>query len=189
MTSICTDNLTDIEYLEHMIPHHQVAVDISIMLQKKTKSAKMQKILRELIRIQTYEIQMMKMMKKKFPEKVSEDINNNKYIKTGSDFMKPNKLGLTQTYCDPHFFDPEEHMKHMQHMKLDDKIYLEHMIPHHQVAVDMSKILIKNTKNDFMLSLAYNIIKSQQEEIIMLNNYLITLKDSKGYDYQSELLI
>ena len=189
MTSICTDNLTDIEYLEHMIPHHQVAVDISIMLQKKTKSAKMQKILRELIRIQTYEIQMMKMMKKKFPEKVSEDINNNKYIKTGSDFMKPNKLGLTQTYCDPHFFDPEEHMKHMQHMKLDDKIYLEHMIPHHQVAVDMSKILIKNTKNDFMLSLAYNIIKSQQEEIIMLNNYLITLKDFKGYDYQSELLI
>lgn len=189
MTSICTDNLTDIEYLEHMIPHHQVAVDISIMLQKKTKSAKMQKILRELIRIQTYEIEMMKMMKKKFPEKVSEDINNNKYIKTGSDFMKPNKLGLTQTYCDPHFFDPEEHMKHMQHMKLDDKMYLEHMIPHHQVAVDMSKILIKNTKNDFMLSLAYNIIKSQQEEIIMLNNYLITLKDSKGYDYQSKLLI
>jgi uncharacterized protein (DUF305 family) len=189
MTTICTDNLTDIEYLEHMIPHHQVAVDISIMLQKKTKSAKMQKILRELIRIQTYEIEMMKMMKKKFPQKVSEDINNNKYIKTGSDFMKPNKLGLTQTYCDPHFFDPKGHMKHMEHMKLDDKVYLEHMIPHHQVAVDMSKILIKNTKNDFMLSLAYNIIKSQQEEIIMLNNYLITLKDFKGYDYQSELLI
>jgi len=189
MATICTDNLTDIEYLEHMIPHHQVAVDISIMLQKKTKSAKMQKILRELIRIQTYEIEMMKMMKKKFPQKVSEDINNNKYIKTGSDFMKPNKLGLTDTYCDPQFFDPKGHMKHMEHMKLDDKVYLEHMIPHHQVAVDMSKILIKNTKNDFMLSLAYNIIKSQQEEIIMLNNYLITLKNFKGYDYQSELLI
>jgi len=51
MSSVCTDNLTDIEYLEHMIPHHQVAVDISVMLQKKTKSAKMQKILRELIRV------------------------------------------------------------------------------------------------------------------------------------------
>ena len=73
-------------------------------------------------------------------------------------------------------------------MNMDDKMYLEHMIPHHQVAVDMSKILIKNTKNDFMLSLAYNIIKSQQEEIIMLNNYLMSLKNNKGYDYQSELL-
>ena len=76
----------------------------------------------------------------------------------------------------------------MKQMNLDDKMYLEHMIPHHQVAVDMSKILIKNTKNDFMLSLAYNIIKSQQEEIIMLNNYLSTFKEKKGYDYQSELL-
>ena len=186
--NICTTNLTDLEYLEHMIPHHQVAVDISIMLQNKTTSPRMQRILRELIRIQTYEIEMMIMMKKKFPQKVSEDINNNKYTKTGSDFIRPNKLGLTNTYCDPHFFDPEAHMEHMKHMNLDDKMYLEHMIPHHQVAVDMSKILIKNTKNDFMLSLAYNIIKSQQEEIIMLNNYLSTFKEKKGYDYQSELL-
>ena len=28
----CTDVLTDIEYLEHMIPHHQVAVDMSELL-------------------------------------------------------------------------------------------------------------------------------------------------------------
>ena len=46
MSSVCNDNLRDIEYLDHMIPHHQVAVDISLMLQKQTKSAKMQKILR-----------------------------------------------------------------------------------------------------------------------------------------------
>ena len=188
MCSICSDIFKDIEYLDHMIPHHQVAVDISIMLQKKTKSSKMQKILRELIRIQTYEIQMMKMMRSKFPENVSEDINNNNYIKTGSDFIEPNKLGLTQTYCDPNFFDPEGHMEHMKHLVLDDLIYLEHMIPHHKVAVDMSKILIKNTKNDFMLSLAYNIIKSQQEEIIMLDDYLDSYKNSNGYDYKSELL-
>ena len=65
MSSVCNDNLRDIEYLDHMIPHHQVAVDISLMLQKQTKSAKMQKILRELIRIQIYEIEMMKMMRKR----------------------------------------------------------------------------------------------------------------------------
>ena len=28
----CTDKLTDIEYLEHMIPHHQVAVDMCNLL-------------------------------------------------------------------------------------------------------------------------------------------------------------
>ena len=189
MKKICSDNLTDKEYLSHMIPHHQVAVDISIMLQKKSKSVKMQDILRKLIWIQNYEITMMKNMLNALPDNISMDINNSTYIKTVSDFIEPNKLGLTNTYCDPNFFDPEGHMKHMGHMKLDDKVYIEHMIPHHQVAVDMSKILIKNTKNDMMLFLAYRIIKSQQDEIIMLNDYLESLMTNKDFVYQSELLL
>lgn len=189
MKNICSDNLTDKEYLEHMIPHHQVAVDISIMLQKQSKSVKMQDILRKLIWVQNYEITMMKDMLNTLPDNLSSGINNTSYIKTVSDFIEPNKLGLTNTYCDPHFFDPEKHMKHMHHMKLDDIVYIEHMIPHHQVAVDMSKILIKNTKNDMMLFLAYRIIKSQQDEIIMLNDYLESLKTNKDFVYQSELLL
>jgi uncharacterized protein (DUF305 family) len=189
MKNICSDNLTDKEYLEHMIPHHQVAVDISIMLQKISKSVKMQDILRKLIWVQNYEITMMKDMLNTLPDNLSSGINNSSYIKTVSDFIEPNKLGLTNTYCDPHFFDPEKHMKHMHHMKLDDIVYIEHMIPHHQVAVDMSKILIKNTKNDMMLFLAYRIIKSQQDEIIMLNDYLESLKTNKDFVYQSELLL
>ena len=60
----------------------------------------------------------------------------------------------------------------MKHMKLDDKMYIKHMIPHHQVAVDMSKKLLKNTNNDFMINLAYRIIRSQQEEIIILSDLL-----------------
>ena len=40
MSTICHDNLTDIEYLDHMVPHHQVAVDISLILQKKNKICK-----------------------------------------------------------------------------------------------------------------------------------------------------
>ena len=95
---------------------------------------------------------------------------NTTYQPSVSSFISPNKVGLTDTYCDPHFFNPEEHMKHMSHMKLTDAIYIEHMIPHHQVAVDMSKKLLKNTKNDFMIYLAYRIIRSQESEIIMLTD-------------------
>jgi len=183
----CGNNLTDKEYLIHMIPHHQVAVDISVLLQKKTKNPDMQEILRKLIWIQKYEIDLMKYMLNTLPNDMS--INNKKmntiYRSTISDFVKPNKLGLTQTYCDPHFFDPEEHMKHMQHMELNDEMYLHHMIPHHQVAVDMSKKLLKNTKNDFMIFLAYRIIRSQQDEIILLNDMM--KKDN--YRYQSKLVI
>ena len=35
----CTDYLSDKEFLEHMIPHHQVAIDMSLLLQPNSKSA------------------------------------------------------------------------------------------------------------------------------------------------------
>ena len=98
--------------------------------------------------------------------------------------MEPNRLELTKTYCDPNFFDPKGQMRHMKHMKLDDIVYIKHMIPHHQVAVDMSKVLLKNTKSDFMRHLAYRIIRSQQAEIIQLNDLL---NKSKNY-FNSNLL-
>lgn len=182
----CANNLTDKEYLQHMIPHHQVAVDISILLQKKTKNPDMQEILRKLIWIQKYEIDLMKYMMNTLPKDMSTDTKMSTiYRSTISDFIKPNKLGLTKTYCDPHFFNPEEHMKHMEHMELNDEMYLHHMIPHHQVAVDMSKKLLKNTKNDFMIYLAYRIIRSQQDEIILLNDMM----KKNNYRYQSKLVI
>lgn len=182
----CQDNLSDIDYLLHMIPHHKVAIDISILLQKTSKSDIMQDILRKLIWMQNYEITLMNNTLTNYPDiNVSANmIMNKKYIDMLSDFISPNKLGLTNTYCDPHFFNPEAHMKHLEGMNLNEKTYLEHMIPHHQVAVDMSKKLLKHTTNDFMIYLAYRIIRSQQEEIIMLNDLL----NEKNKFYSSPLL-
>jgi len=189
--NICTGNLTDKEFLEHMIPHHQVAIDISKMLQKKTKWPLMQEILRKIIWVQQYEIILMKEALSKLPENdMSSSTKMNKiYIKTIGDLTKPNKLGLTHTECDPHFFDPKKHMKHMQHMKLDDKMYIKHMIPHHQVAVDMSKKLLQNTNNDFMIYLAYRIIHSQQAEIVYLNDILHNLNSKNKYYYESSHIL
>ena len=168
----CGYNLSDIDYLKHMIPHHQVAVDISLLLQKKTSNPTMQSILRQLIWIQNYEITLMKTMLEQMPQQMSNDGKTRRYIHTVADTIPPNKIGLTHTYCDPHFFDPEGHMEHMKHMVLNDETYIEHMIPHHQVAVDMSKKLLKHTENDMMIFLAYRIIRSQQNEIVLLNDLL-----------------
>lgn len=185
----CDNNLTDLDYLKHMIPHHQVAVDISILLQHKSKNPTMKNILRKIIWIQNYEISLMKEMTTKLPNFYNNKIKSNNFIKhnyisTVGDYIEPNKLGITDTYCDPHFFDPQMHNKHLEHMVIDDIMYIKHMIPHHQVAVDMSKKLLKNTKNNFMIYLAYRIINSQQEEIILLNDLL----KKNNYRYQSELI-
>lgn len=182
--NICRGNLSDNEYLKHMIPHHIVAVDISEIHKTKSKSPKIQEILRKLIWTQKYEIELMKEILKNNIDKISNyDKMNSNYIISVADFIKPNTVGLTQTYCDPNFFNPEEHIKHIKNMDLNDKMYIEHMIPHHQVAVDMSKVLIQNTNNDIMINLAYRIIRSQQEEILILQRYL-----ESPYKHNSELL-
>ena len=47
---------------------------------------------------------------------------NRHYIATVSDFIKPNYLNVSDTYCDPLFFDPKGHMKHMEDMKINDEM-------------------------------------------------------------------
>jgi uncharacterized protein (DUF305 family) len=49
------------------------------------------------------------------------------------------------------------------------------MIPHHQVAIDMCKILLKHTKSDFLIYLAYRMIREQEAEIILLHDMLKVL--------------
>lgn len=186
-TNLCNSKLSDLEFLEHMIPHHQVAIDISKLLQKQTKWPDLQQILRELIWTQELEIEIMNIMVKNLPFRISDSkLKMNKiYTSTLSDFIKPNNLGLTNVNCDPLFFEPKKHIKHINQINhISEELYFEHMIPHHQVAVDMSKILLKNTENDMMIWLAYRIIKNQQHEIIILDN----LKKSL-FRYKSDLII
>ena len=85
--------------------------------------------------------------------------------------------------CDPLFFKPDDPAKHMKHMKITDKSYLEHMIPHHQVAVDMSKRLLLHTNHSYLLYFAKKLILDQQAEIYHMTNLL-----NKGsYNYTSPL--
>jgi uncharacterized protein (DUF305 family) len=181
----CDQYLSDRDYLLHMISHHQVAVDISKEMQQKTSNTVIHQILRPLIWNQNREIMMMKDILRSLPSNISDDtIKMNKiYINTILDFTK-NASDLNAD-CNAMFFDPELHKKHISHMKLDEKMYLEHMIPHHQVAVDMSKTLLKHTNNDFMISFAYRIIRSQQGEI---NHMTQLLQNLKGWSWNSDLI-
>lgn len=167
------DVLSDEDYLHHMIDHHQVAIDISKVLQNKTNNPMMHHIIRKIIWTQTYEIELMKEIIKNYPDNLTaiEPINTI-YKSTTGDYTKPNTVGLTDTYCDPLFFNPTQHAEHVESMEIDDVMYIKHMIPHHQVAVDMSKKLLQKTKNDFMIYFAYRIIRSQQDEIVLLDNLL-----------------
>ena len=66
---------------------------------------------------------------------------------------------------------------------LTDLEYLEHMIPHHQVAIDMSKRLLMHTNNSYLLVFCRKLIIDQQSEIYLMNNLL-----NNPSNYKSEIL-
>lgn len=166
----CRVFLSDNNFLKHMITHHQIAIDISIKHIENTKSDIIMKVLRELIWTQKYEISMMMEELNHKTKNISEITSHQPFIPTVSSSTYPNVLGLTNTYCDPSFFSSNMHKHH--NMIKTDKQYIHHMIPHHQVAVDMCKILLKHTKSDFLIYLAYRMIRAQESEIILLNDML-----------------
>lgn len=169
----CTDFLTDNEYLIHMIPHHQVAIDMSNMLIKKTNNPIMLELCRKIIQIQGYEIWEMEMSKNKLNNNFFDDIDsNNENVINTLDVYYPKLSSDKDGKCDPKFFNPDDHMKHMSNMEINDTMYLRHMIPHHQVAINMSYRLLKYTNNSYLLEFAKNLIIEQKGEIYYMNNLL-----------------
>ena len=182
-TNICDKQLTDNEYITHMITHHEVAVYMSENHLHTTKNPVMLNILRNLIRLQKYEISIMKDSKISNNNISSNNIsnkNNKPYIYTQGDYVKPNTPDLSNTFCDHGFFNIS-HNKNIHSMT--DAMYIQHMIPHHQVAIDMSKQIIKTTNNNFIIDLAYKIIRDQQSESIILYNI-----SKSGYSFESNIV-
>ena len=180
----CTDVLTDLEYLEHMIPHHKVAIDMSNLLIPKSKNPLIQHLCRDIIRKQSYEIWEMSILKNKLSESINSDnISIKENILTKLDIYYPKESKSKDGSCNPLFFKPNDHSKHMEHMKITDKSYLEHMIPHHQVAVDMSHRLLLHTKHPYLIEFCRKLIYDQQGEIYYMNNLL-----KNKYNHKSELL-
>ena len=180
----CTDKLTDREYLVHMIPHHQVAIDMSVALIPHSGNPDILHLCRDIIRKQTYEIWIMNILKEKMPETVfTRDSFQVKEFKTKLDMYAPKMSSATEGGCDPLFFKPDDHAHHMKDMKLTDESYLMHMIPHHQVAIDMSKRLLMHTNNGFLIDFCNKLIYDQQGEIFYMKNLL-----KNKYTYHSELL-
>ena len=181
----CTDILTDIEYLEHMIPHHQVAIDMSDMLIPHTKNPTMLHLCRDIKRKQGYEIWEMNIIKSNISDTIfSNEVGYKEDFKTKMDIHAPILSKAKQGPCNPLFFKPNDHSSMMRGMDITDKSYLEHMIPHHQVAIDMSKRLLLHTNHPYLMDFCRKLIIDQQGEIFHMNSLL-----QNQYNYSSELLI
>jgi len=87
-------------------------------------------------------------------------------------------------------------MNHLCHGYVTDDQFLEHMIPHHQMAIDMAQQVLKYTKNPAILAMAREIIWTQQNEIWVMKALLrspsfctqLANKDNKPCIYNNQIL-
>ncbi|OQM73958.1 CopM family metallochaperone [Manganibacter manganicus] len=66
---------------------------------------------------------------------------------------------------------------HQEMMGIDysgdaDRDFVLGMIPHHQAAVDMAKVLLENGKDPELRKMAQDIIAAQEKEIAVMENWL-----------------
>jgi uncharacterized protein (DUF305 family) len=177
----CNDVLTDLEYLEHMIPHHQVAIDMSDLLVPNTSNPIILHLCRDITRKQGYEIWEMNMMLESLPDNISSNsMGVIEDVITKLDIYDPIMSKSKEGGCNPLFFKPNDHSAHMAGMEITDTSYLEHMIPHHQVAIDMSKRLLLHTNSNYLIDFCRKLILDQQGEIFYMNSLLLNKSNYKS---------
>jgi uncharacterized protein (DUF305 family) len=207
--SICNQAvLSDHAFLEHMISHHQVAVNMAKQLQSKSMNTVILEYLRDLIRQQQYEItQMGSVFRRGVPQQFSTQeaeklYDPSKYqfygiVGSGSGMMcdanmfMPTHTGYHTVGCKI-FLHPnataKDSLSHTsllrkesydnlslggtQQVSAMEREFLEHMITHHQVAVDISRVMSKKTDNQHIMALCYDIIRSQEHEISKMRDLL-----------------
>ena len=152
MGNPCGKYITDIEFLKHMIPHHQVAVDMSKKVLLTSNDPTIIYLARNIIYKQSDEILLMEnILLSGIPNMASSD--EQMYLEIPNQFTVyyPKESRAEHQPCGLHHFDPT--IIQNSH-KLTDKEYLDHMVSHHDVAIEMSERVTKNSKNPLMVSFA-----------------------------------
>ncbi len=170
LTGMCNHAVSsDYAFLDHMIIHHKVAVDMARELQAKSGNTVILEYLRDLIRQQDYEITVMGSINRRgVPQLFSKSPTYDKY----TDSSKYEYYGIVGygAGCPEHMFQP---MKYRQITSPGmEAEFLEHMIVHHQIAVDICRVMIQTTSSPHIMSLCYDIIRTQEHEISKMRDLL-----------------
>jgi uncharacterized protein (DUF305 family) len=75
------------------------------------------------------------------------------------------------------------HAKNLQNLGMNEIMFAQGMIPHHQQAIDMSNMALKNGASPEVKKLAKEIIAAQGKEIVQLKYWLSATKSSMTMDH------
>lgn len=148
----------DVTYIDMMIPHHQLAVDMAKIAQEKATQGELKGLANDIIRAQEDEIRRMGTWRAELTGSATPDAS--KSGEMGGMKMGGMDVDLDKLKASPNF----------------DRDFITAMIPHHQSAIDMSKAALPNLKHTPLHDMAKDVITTQQIEIDRMNEWLAVWK-------------
>ena len=133
----------DRDFIDGMVPHHQAAIDMAKVAQRKAEHTEIRQLADAIVADQDGEIAQMKGWRKAW---------------YGSDEITPGMGGHQMAGMDTDLAELESAIPF-------DKAFIDAMIPHHQSAIDMAKEAQAKATRQEIKDLAGRIVSAQQREI------------------------
>ncbi len=155
-----TAGTIDKHFIEQMVPHHEGAIAMANLALQKAKHPEIKTLATAIISAQTSEIQSMKSW--------YQDWFGNTVPKVSPGMMGGGMMSQSGMHM-----GGQEDMTALENATDFDKVFIEEMIPHHQLAIMMANMLQSGTNRPEMQQLAKNIISSQSKDIQQMQAWYV----------------
>lgn len=144
----------ELQFIDSMIAHHQGAVEMALLADTRTRRDEIRSLAEKIIKDQRAEIEKMRTWRQAWFGDASQAVNLDfPGMRAGMSGMDTLKLASLKA----HEFDVE---------------FLRQMVPHHEGALAMAKVLQTGGKRPELIELSDSIIQTQAAEIAEMNALL-----------------
>ncbi|MDP9478979.1 MAG: DUF305 domain-containing protein [Actinomycetota bacterium] len=155
----------DLQFIDQMIMHHEGAIMSSEHMISDSKRPELRKLAEEIRESQSEQVEQMKAMREQW------------YPDAERTFGMMDPTRMEEMMGDGMMGGS---MREMMGGDATDEMFLEMMIPHHQMAVDMSEKALEEAEHPKLKDLARKIEDEQTAEIELMEGYLEEIENSDG---------
>ena len=161
MGSFDEDKPFDLQFIDHMIIHHQGAIMSAEHMIADSERPDLRQLSENIQTSQAEQIEQMRAWREEW------------YPDAAPTFeMDPTQMNEMMGDNQMQEMMGDEHMQEMMDTDGTDAMFLRMMIPHHQLAIDMSEQALDNAEHPELKELAQQIIDEQSAEIELMEGYL-----------------
>ena len=159
----------DLQFIDQMIIHHQGAIMSAEHMIADSERPELRQLSENIQTSQAEQIEQMRAWREEW------------YPDAGPTFeMDPTQMSEMMGDNQMQEMMGDEHMEEMMGTDVTDAMFLRMMIPHHQLAIDMSEQALDYAEHPELKELAQQIIDEQSAEIELMEGYLERIEAGNG---------